>query len=344
MTESSVRWGLLSTARINERLIPAFREAARCELWGVASRSAEKAAAYAAEHGIRQAYGSYEAMLADPQIDAVYIALPNGLHEEWTVKAADAGKHVLCEKPLALTPAEVDSMAAAARRNGVVVQEAAMVRFHPQTQRLRQMIADGVLGEIRAIQATFCFTLTNQADVRLDPAIGGGALWDIGSYPVSFARTMMSANPTGVVAFQTTSERGVDVGLSGQMRFEGGAVAQFVCSFQSIPHWGAEVIGSNGHITLDVPWTHQPGKPTHARVVSGGASTKATFGDSTDHLKDETLTFDGRSAYLYQVESMAASILDGVPPVISLDDSRANVQTLVALYESAREGRIVTMS
>lgn len=343
MVEPSVRWGLLSTARINERLMPAFRETARSELVGIASRDSAKATAYANQYGIPNAYGSYEAMLHDPQIDAVYISLPNGFHEEWTVKAADAGKHVLCEKPLALTVGEVDSMAAAARRNGVIVQEAAMYRFHPQTQKLRQMIAEGAIGEVRFIQATFCFTLMNQADVRLDPALGGGALWDIGSYPVSFARTMIGANPTDVVAFQTESDRGVDLSLCGQMRFPGDDVAQFACSFQSVPHWGAEIIGSKGRITLDIPWTHQPGKESHARVTSSGGPTKATFGDSTDHLRDTTFTFEARGAYHYQIESMVASIRDGAAPMISLDDSRGNVQTLVALYESAREGRIVKL-
>lgn len=343
MVETPVRWGLLSTARINERLMPAFRESARSELVGIASRDPAKATAYANQHGIPNAYGSYEAMLQDPQIDAIYISLPNGFHEEWTVKAAEAGKHVLCEKPLALTVAEVDRMTAAARRNGVIVQEAAMYRFHPQTHKLQQLIVEGAIGEIRFIQAIFCFTLTNEADVRMDPAIGGGALWDIGSYPVSFARTMMGANPTDVVAFQTESDRGVDLTLCGQMRFSGDAVAQFACSFQAVSHWGAEIIGSKGRITLDIPWTHQPGRESHARVISSGGPVKATFGDSIDHLLDKTLTFEGRGAYHYQIESMVASIRDGAAPVISLDDSRGNIQTMVALYESAREGQIVKL-
>ncbi|MBC7810834.1 MAG: Gfo/Idh/MocA family oxidoreductase [Burkholderiales bacterium] len=342
MTEKRVRWGLLSTARINERLIPALRETERAELVGVASRSQSKADEYARARNIPRAYGSYEAMLADPDIDAVYISLPNGFHEEWAVKTADAGKHVLCEKPLALTVDEVNSMMQAARRNNVVIQEAAMYRFDPQTAKVQELIDSGAIGQIRTIQSFFGFTLKNAGDVRLDPAIGGGSLWDLGSYQVSFSRLALKANPLEVSAWQTTIEQGVDLTFCGQMRFAVGAVSQFVCSFQSVPHWEMDFIGTTGRINLDIPWK-QRGEPSNVRLYQEGTSGTSAFGDNATGLVD-TFTFEGGKAYHHQVDAMAASILDGATPVVSVDESRGNIATLVALYTSARENRVVKVA
>lgn len=343
MSSKLVRWGLLSTARINERLIPAIRDSKRCELLGVASRSQSKANEYTQQNGIPRAYGSYEAMLADPDIHAVYISLPNGYHETWAVRCAQAGKHVLCEKPLALTVDEVDRMAEAARRNGVILQEAAMYRYHPQTHKVQELINQGAIGDVRMIQSLFCFTLPNTSDIRLDPAIGGGALWDVGSYPVSFARTVMKAEPVEVCAWQVPSEHGIDLTMMGQLRFANGTLAQFGCSFQSVPYWDMDFIGSTGRIHLDIPWMQRLDEPSRLRVTRLGGISSAVFGDSTDNLVEETYTYEGRSAYHYEVDAMAACILDGVPPALPLDSSRGNVATLVALYTSAREGRVVKL-
>jgi predicted dehydrogenase len=340
VAEKRVRWGLLSTARINERLIPAIRESQRSELRAVASRSQPTANEYAQQWDIPRAFGSYEAMLHDPDIDAVYISLPNGYHAEWNVKSADAGKHVLCEKPLALTVEQVDRMVAAARRNRVVVQEAAMYRYHPQSRKVQDLIDGGAIGEVQVIQSLFCFSLKNSGDVRLDPAIGGGSLWDLGSYPVSFSRVVMKSNPVTVAAFQISSDRGVDLTFMGQLHFPGGVAAQFCCSFQSVPHWEMDFLGTNGRINLDIPWTQKPGEASHVRVYRETAVGAATFGDTIEDLV-ETFTFEGRSAYHHEVESMEASILDGAPPVIALDESRGNVATLVALYTAARENKVV---
>ena len=343
MSDKQVRWGLLSTARINDRLIPAMRHSPRSSLLGVVSRSQAKADHYARVHEIPRAYGSYDAILADPDIDAVYISLPNGYHEEWCVRCADAGKHVLCEKPLALTVAEVDRMAEAARRNGVILQEAAMYRYHPQTHKVQELIDQRAIGDVRMIQSLFCFTLANPGDIRLDAASGGGALWDIGSYPVSFARTVMKAEPIEVCAWQVSSEGGVDLTLMGQLRFPNGTLAQFGCSFQAVPYWDMDIIGSAGRIHLDIPWNQQLDTPSHVYVTRVSGAGSATFGDSTDNLVDEVYTFEGRSAYHHEVDAMAASILDGAPPVLPLESSRGNVATLVALYTSAREGLVVKL-
>jgi D-xylose 1-dehydrogenase (NADP+, D-xylono-1,5-lactone-forming) len=340
VAEKRVRWGLLSTARINERLIPAIRDSGRSELVGVASRTQAKADEYARKWNIPHAFGSYEAMAHDPQIDAVYISLPNALHQEWAVKFADAGKHILCEKPLAITVPEVDQIAAAARRNRVVLQEAAMYRYHPQARKVRDLIDGGAIGPVQMIQSLFCFSLKNPGDVRLNPALGGGSLWDIGSYPVSFSRLVMNSNPVEVAAWQLTTEHGVDLTFMGQLHFAGGAVAQFSCSFQSVPHWEMDFLGAKGRINLDIPWNQKPNDASHVCLYRETALGSATFGDTIEDLV-ETFTFEGRSAYHHEVESMEASILDGAPPVIELDDSRGNIATLVALYTAARENRIV---
>ncbi|MCC7449709.1 MAG: Gfo/Idh/MocA family oxidoreductase [Anaerolineae bacterium] len=343
MTDTKIRWGLISTARINERLIPAIRQATRSELVGVASRDQAKAERYAQQWNIPCAYGSYEAMLADPQIDAVYIPLPNGYHAEWAIKSADAGKHILCEKPLAITVDEVDRMAEAARRNNVTLQEAAMYRYHPQTRQIQALVTQGAIGDIRLIRSVFGFTLMNPGDVRLDPAIGGGALWDLGSYPVSYMRTLLREEPTDVAAWQTTGETDVDMTLMGQLRFPSGAFGQFTCSFQMIPYWDMEIIGSQGRIFLQEPWLNRIGETSNVRVIRPSGKAQATFGDDTSHLKEETLTDPGTNAYVCEVQSMESCILDGASPVIPLESSRGNVAAIVALLTAAKENRVVTL-
>ena len=341
MAERRVRWGLLSTARINARFIPAIHASKRSELLAIASRSKEKAAQNARAWSIPRAYGSYEGLLADPDIDAVHVSLPNSYHAAWTIKAAKSGKHVLCEKPLALTPEDADRMAAAAHRNGIVLQEAAMFRYHPQTLKVQEIVAGGGIGELRLVRGVLTTTTTAQHDIRLQPELGGGCLWDLGSYPVSFIRAVVGAEPVEVVGWQVLGDTGVDLTFAGQMRFATGALGQFSCSFQGAPHWEAELIGTHGMILLNFPWTHATGVASHVRVLRAGASTDAAFGDSKGHLEEETLVYQGIDAYQCEVDAMVASILDGARPVLSLADSRGNIATLVSLYQSAREGTAV---
>jgi predicted dehydrogenase len=210
---TSLRWGLLSTARINRALIPAIRAGARSELVAVASREADRATEYARQWDIPQAFGSYEAMLADPSINAIYISLPNHLHVEWTIKAVRAGKHVLCEKPMALDPNDVDRVAEAATAAGVVVSEAFMYRHHAQTHRILALLDEGAVGELRLVRGCFSFLLTRDDDVRLKPEWGGGSLWDVGCYPVSYARLVMGAEPVAVSALSEKGPTGIDLGV-----------------------------------------------------------------------------------------------------------------------------------
>jgi len=330
MPARPLRWGLICTARINRSVIPAIRASERAELVAVASRDLAQAQDYARRWDIPKAHGSYQALLNDPEVDVIYNALPNNLHCEWTVKAAEAGKHILCEKPLALTVEEVDRMIEAARRNRVVLLEAFMYRYHPQTLKAQELVRQGAIGDLRLIRAVFSYTLDRPGDVRLDPALGGGSLWDVGCYPVSFARAIVGSDPVEVFGWQVLGDSGVDMDFAGQMRFADGTLAQFDSSFQAVFRWGAEVIGSQGMLVLDNPW--KPGaarEPVGIRLLRDGG--------------EERVSVEGVNAYLCEVEAMADCILDGAQPILSLSDSRGNVATLNALYQSARMGRAVSL-
>ena len=199
----------------------------------VASRSISSAEAYAREWNIPRAHGSYEALLADPEIDVIYNSLPNHLHAEWTIKALRAGKHVLCEKPFALTLAEVDAMSQAARETGKVLAEAFMYRHHAQTLKVKEIVDSGALGKLQLIKGAFTFTLTREGDIRSKKETGGGSIWDVGCYPISYARMIVGAEPVEVFGWQVTGQGGTDDSFIGQMRFEDGIHAQFDSGFKS---------------------------------------------------------------------------------------------------------------
>ena len=245
MTDRVLRWGLLGTARINRMVIPPLRVSGGNRLLAVASREAAKAAAYAKEWGIERAHGSYEALLSDPAIDAVYIPLPNHLHAEWAIRAARAGKHVLCEKPLALTVAEVDAMETAARESGVVLAEAFMYRHHPQTLKVKELVDGGAIGAVRFVRGTFSFPLSRPDDVRLRPEWGGGCLWDVGCYPLSFTRFLLGAEPVEVFGSQVLGPSGIDETFAGQLVFPGGVLAQVDAGFRSPFRAELEIAGTH---------------------------------------------------------------------------------------------------
>lgn len=342
MTERRARWGLLSTARINERLIPCLVASPRSELAAVASRKQETADAFAAQWNIPRAYGTYQALLADPEIDIVYISLPNHLHAEWAVRCADAGKHVLCEKPLALTTAEVDRMMNAARRNNVIIQEGAMMRFHPQIEFVRDLIAQGTLGEVRLARGLFTFLLENESDIRWRPEMGGGSIWDLGTYCVRWFRTIFSAEPRQVLATNVVFRRGVDTGFAGEMHFAGGAIAQFYSSFAAFAHTEADITGTRGRMSLDMPWSNLPGRSAHVTWVHvSGKRVTGTFGDTVDNVEQGAHTFENVDSYGDEVESMVSSVLDGAPPKLPLTDSYNNTAVINALFESAQLNRPV---
>lgn len=323
-----LRWGLLGTARINRAVIPALRASVRNRLVAVASRRPGPAQAYAKEWGIGRAHGSYEELLADPEVDVVYVPLPNALHAEWTLRAIRAGKHVLCEKPICTSVEDVDAVTQAARGAGVVVAEAFMYRHHPQTARVVEMVRSGALGRPRLLRGSFSFSLTRPGDVRLDPALGGGSLWDVGCYPLGFARTVLGCEPVRFQGAAQMGPTGVDLTFAAQLVFPGDVLVQFDCSFAAPFRAVMEIVGEEA--TLAVP---QPFKPGEAAVLV------LRRGDLT-----ESITVPRAGLYEGEVEDLADAILDGKPPRVSLADSRANVAAIVALLASAASGKAVLPS
>ena len=326
MTQT-LRWGLLSTARINNALIPPLRTSKRNKLLAVASRSQDKADGYAREKKIKRAHGSYEALLADPEIDVIYNPLPNHLHAEWTIKALEAGKHVLCEKPIALSLAEVDAIAAAAEKHARIVAEAFAYRSHPQTRKVKEIVESGRLGKVKLVRGSFTFVMTKPDDIRWDPAMGGGCLWDIGCYPLSFTRCVLAAEPLEVFAWQITSPSGIDEVFAGQLRFPGDIYFQLDCSFKVPSHEFMEIIGDEAALSIPRPFN------------SGVTKTLYLTRDG----KTSQIAVKGPNAYHAEVEDFADTVLLGKPAAVSLADSRADTAALLALLESAKTGKPVKL-
>jgi xylose dehydrogenase (NAD/NADP) len=319
--ETVLKWGLLSTARINGRLIPAIRAAERAELAAVASRSQMRAEAYAAEWDIRRVHGSYQSLLDDPDVDAIYISLPNSLHAEWTVRAAEAGKHVLCEKPLAVSVTECDQIIAAAESAGVVVIEAVMYLHHALLSKGRQLIEEGAVGRVTLVRGVLSFFLDRPDDVRWRPELGGGALWDVGSYPVSFIRRM-AGDPEEVFGWQTLSESGVDETFAGLLRYRSGVLGLFDCGFCTLQRSEAQVFGTEGTLTIRQPYT-----------INGESKILLRRGS-----EEEEISVRDIDVYRCEVDALTAAVLDGAPLPVPLSSSRSNVATMSALYASARSG------
>ncbi|MEM7033107.1 MAG: Gfo/Idh/MocA family oxidoreductase [Chloroflexota bacterium] len=329
-----IRWGLLSTARINDKVIGPIQQAQRSDLVAVASRDIDKAQAYAKDKNIPKAYGSYEALLADDEIDVVYISLPNALHCEWTVKAAEAGKHVLCEKPITVTLDELDQVEDAAKANNVIVFEAFMYLHHPQTLKAQEMIRNGELGAIQTIQSWHHFYLPpeDSGNIRLSSDLSGGSLWDVGVYPVSAAISLAQVGPPNVVwATHLASENGVDLAMRGQMVFDNNIVAQISSGFRTPRRGTIEVIGEKAMIQIPEPW--KPGLQ--------GLPSQLILTRNDDTV--ETIDLPKPDPYLCEIEAMETYVLDGVDPVLPLSQSRDFLRTVLALYESARSGQVVAV-
>lgn len=322
-----LNWGILGTARINRSLIPPLRLSMRNQLLGVASRDADRAAAYAKERDIPRSYGSYEALLADDDIDVVYIPLPNKFHAEWAIKAAEAGKHVLCEKPLALTPEAVEQMTAASRNAGTVLIEAFMYRFHDRTLKVKQLVDEGAIGKLHHVKGGFTFPLNREGDVRWDSELGGGSLWDVGCYPLSFSRYLIGTEPQSVYGHSVNSETGIDVSFTAQLHFPDNVTVQFDSGFRTQFRMFIEVSGSEGSIYL--PMAFKPEQRSYIHL---------THGNDTKYI-----AVDGNLLYLDEVEEMASCILENRDPILSLEDSRNNVATIQALYKSAASDTIIRL-
>ena len=329
---SRVAWGILSTANIGiKRVIPAILAGHSGHIAAIASRDAARAHGIAARFGIPRSYGTYEALLQDPEIEAVYNPLPNHLHVEWTVKALDAGKHVLCEKPIALNAAEAQAIVEARERSGKRVIEAFMVRCHPQWQRVRALVRDGRIGTVGVLQSAFTFPVRDPNNVRNQPDFGGGALYDVGCYPIVTARYIFGAEPVRAIALiARDTELGVDRVTSGLLAFPGGGQLVFSSALQLALYQRVTVLGSEGRIEVAVPFT--PAKEHRCRIVidSGGSldGASAVFED-----------FDPVDQYQAQCDLAAAVFRGETTHEFPIEDAIANMRVIDALYRSAASGR-----
>ncbi len=330
MTEP-LRWGILSSAAIGtEKVVPAIQAAAGCRVTAIASRNGAAGRAAADRLGIPTAHLGYEALLADPEVNAVYNPLPNHLHAEWTIAAARAGKHVLCEKPLALDVAEAVSMIEACEAAGVVLMEAFMYRLHPSWLAARELIAAGRIGRLRFVQSRFSYFNDDPANIRNIPEYGGGALYDIGCYCINSARLLFGAEPTVVGASIDRDPRfDTDVLTSALLGFPGGH-ATFSCSTLAEPDQRVHAVGDAGRIEIEIPFNIPRERPTRIFLTAGGDPPHASA--------TETITFPAADQYRLQAEAFAGAVRRGTAPPIPTTDAVANLRVIEAILAAAQPG------
>jgi len=331
MPGGRVKWGVLGAARIAlKKVIPAMQQAERCQVVAIASRDASKAREAAQGLGIPRAYGSYEELLADPEVEVVYNPLPNHLHVPWTLRAVEAGKHVLCEKPLALTAAEARTVLAARDRTGVKVQEAFMVRTHPQWLAARELARSGRVGDLRAVLGVFSYFNEDPGNVRNVPGYGGGALMDIGCYPVTVSRFLFGEEPRRVVgALERDPRFGTDRLTSALLEFPSGQCA-FTCSTQLVPYQRVQILGTRGRVEVEIPFNAPPDRPCRIFVDDG----RDVFGGGL-----ETLTFEACDQYRIQADLFSRAVRGEGEQAVPLEDAVDNMRVIDAIFRSAESGR-----
>ena len=315
--DTTVRWGIVSTADINRKVIPGAKASPKVELVGVASRAQDRAEQYASWWEIPRAYGSYEALLADADIDAVYISLPNTMHCEWSIKALEAGKHVLCEKPLSRHPEEVAAAFDAADRAGRLLSEAFMWRHNPQTTRLKELVDQGAIGELRLVRSTFSYGLYDESNIRLRTDVEGGALMDVGCYTVSGSR-FLAGEPERVFGEAWYGPSGTDWVFAGTMRFPGDVVASFDCGTALPNRDELEAIGSEGSLFVDDPW----------HCLSPGIELRRDG-------EVERIELEPEDSYRLELENMSDAIRGTGELLLARDDAIGQARVLEALHESA---------
>lgn len=326
---TTIRWGILSTAEIGtKQVIPAIQSADNCEVVALASRNADHARVVADELGIDRSYGSYESVLEDPEVDAVYIPLPNHLHGEWTLRASDAGKHVLCEKPVAMTAAEAQVMVDACEAAGVKFMEAFMYRLHPSWVHVCELVGAGRIGDVRAVQSFFSYFNDDPANIRNQLDLGGGALMDVGCYNVNLSRMLFGAEPSSI---QATVRRdpnfGTDVVTSAVLEFPCGGQATFTCATQLESHQQVQIVGTDGRIDLEIPFNIPPDRETKVFVTSGGSPPVAP--------DTQSVAFAPANHYAIQAGLFADAILTDGPVPTEPSDAVANMAVIEAILASA---------
>jgi predicted dehydrogenase len=326
-----VRWGILSTAKIGiEKVIPAMQRGHWSEISAIASRDVNNAKRAAQRLGISKAYGSYEELLADKEIEAIYNPLPNQLHLPWTVRAAEAGKHVLCEKPIGLNIAEARQLLDTRNRTGMKIQEAFMVRTHPQWIMAQELIKSGRIGELRAITCFLSFFNRDPANIRNKPETGGGALLDIGCYPINLSRFIFGVEPTRVLGLiEQDPELGTDRLTSAILDFPGGQ-ATFTCSTQLVPYQRMQLCGTRGLIEVEIPFNAPPDRPTRLFIHDG-----SDLAGNNAEVKELPIC----DQYTIQGDLFSRAILENTPQAIPLEDSVSNMAVIDALFRSAAASR-----
>ena len=327
-----MNWGVLGAARIaTAQVIPALRSSDRHRVLAIASRDASKAAAAAGSLGIPRSYGSYEELVADPEVEAIYNPLPNHLHVPWTIRAMEAGKHVLCEKPIALNAAEARTLLDAQRRTGRLVVEAFMVRSHLQWIRARELVMGGRIGALSLITGHFSYNRRDPNDVRSRVEYGGGVLLDIGCYPITMSRWLFDAEPTRVVAFiDRDPEMGVDRLTSGLVEFPGGRQLAFTCAGQLVLHQVMQLYGSKGRIQFEIPFNAPHDRAVRMFVDDGRDLTGGGI---------ETIEIPAMNQFLAQADRFADAIHGTGEVPVRLEDSIGNMVVIDALFRSASSGR-----
>jgi len=330
---TKLRWGILSTAAIGTKkgVIAAMQKGEHTTVAAIASRDLAKAQEAATTFGIPTAYGSYEQLLDDPSIDAIYNPLPNHLHVPWTIKAAEAGKHVLCEKPIALTVAEAETLLAIRDRTGVKIGEAFMVRSHPQWLRLRELLDQGRIGELRAVQGHFSYFNINPDNIRNRADIGGGALMDIGCYLVHAARYAFNAQPSRVVSLISRDpEMHTDRLTSALLDFGDAKQAVFTCSTQLVPWQRLQFFGTQGRIELEVPVNASPDREAHLYIDNGTDLYRGGLVIETFPLIDQ---------YTAQGDAFARAVFNNTEVPVPIEDAIKNMAVIEAIFQSADTGQ-----
>jgi predicted dehydrogenase len=321
-----LRLGLLSTARINLEILAGAAGSDRVEVVAVASRDGSRAGEYARAHGIPKAHGSYDDLLRDDSVDAVYVSLPNALHHEWTMRALRAGKHVLCEKPYSRSPAEVAQAYGAAERAGLVLTEAFMWRHHPQAGLARSLVSSGRIGRLQVVRSTFSFRLGDPADIRLRPELAGGALMDVGCYCVSGSR-LLAGEPTRVSGEGILGASGVDLAFVGVLHFPGEVVAYFDAAFVLPRRQELIAVGEDATLVVSAPW----------RVDWGGVV------EVHENGAVERVPVPAGDSYRLELENLADAVAGVAPPLLGRADAMGQARTIDALYRASREGRSIEL-
>lgn len=334
--QATLNWGILGAARVNERLLPAIVEASNAKLVAIASRrpgaAAQTLAQYAPQQQHVRTYDGLEALLDDDEVNAVYLPLANHEHAEWALRVIERGKHVLCEKPMALTVADIEAIEAAARQHNVTIMEGFMYRFHPQHARVQELIHSGIIGEVRSVRSSFSFMMRPARIYRLEESIerGGGAMWDIGCYAIHSARMFFNHDPVAVTALSRTVESGADISTSGVIDFGGGKFAHFDFSFERARRCEYEITGTKGGIKCHTVWQLPGDVPVISWWTEDGRQCEERL-PAENHFKLE-------------IEHFSHCVLNGHAPLLSLEDAKSNCRTIVAALQSAAQARVIRLA